>query len=124
MMTRDGITQEQFAELRREAQESKWLAHVVLQQLVGKEKADRALEYVRGFIEDHERWERFGDGTPVYRFAGAKFDCLIEADLYTLEEVAARPRAEVAAVRGVGPVTLGRLEAAMSESGLSWGEAA
>jgi hypothetical protein len=31
---------------------------------------------------------------------------LVDADLYTLEEVAAKPRAEVAAIKGVGTVTM------------------
>lgn len=90
----------------------------------GKQEADAALSRVQRFIDRRDLEERFESGTPVYKVAGARFDMLLEADLYTLEEVAGKPRAEVAAVPGVGPVTLSRLEAAMAKSNLSWAEAA
>jgi hypothetical protein len=48
---------------------------------------------------------------------------LMEADLYTLEEVAANPRAEVAAIKGVGQVTMRQLDDAMSARGLSFADA-
>ena len=48
---------------------------------------------------------------------------LVDADMYTLEEIAAKPRAEVAAIKGVGTVTMRKLDDAMSARGLSFADA-
>ena len=122
-MADEAITREDFEALRREIKEAKWLAYAVLHSLNGKEDADTALDRLRAFIDREEFQRRFGQGTPVYAVAGSQYEHLIEADLYTLEEVAAKPRAEVEAVRGVGPATLQRMEAAMAERGLAWTDA-
>jgi len=114
------ITREDFDALRHEVREAKWLSYLALQQLVGKSKADDAFESLQRFIERREEWARFDRGTPVFATAGSQYEALLRADLYTLEEVAARPRVEVEAIRGVGPATLRRVEAAMADHGLSW----
>jgi hypothetical protein len=43
-----------------------------------------------------------------------------EADLVTIEDVAARTRAEVAALKGVGPRTMALLDAAICLEGFSY----
>jgi hypothetical protein len=48
---------------------------------------------------------------------------LADAGIETLADLAARPREEVAAIRGVGPATMGLLDAALSVEGLSYAEA-
>lgn len=90
---------------------------------IGKEKADQALAKLREWLDDDVH--RFNRGTPVYAVAGAgpAYARLIDADLYTLEEIAAKPRAEVVAVKGVGRVTMRHLESAMAERGLTFAEA-
>jgi len=125
-MADHGITQEDLKALRREVQEAKWLAYSVLQHHIGKGKADDVLAYLQQFIEQRELEERWASGMPVYRLRGIGVQGwrLTEADLYTVEEVAAKPRAEVAALPGVGRATLRRVETAMAERGLSWAEAA
>lgn len=117
----DGITQDQFKALRREVQETKWLVHGVMQAIIGKERSDKALRHVQVWLEA----ERFRAGTPVTEVDGfgTAYWRLLDADLYTLEEVAARPRDEVASIKGIGKVSMGRIEAAMAERGLSFSAA-
>lgn len=117
------VTQEDFKALRHEVREAKWLSFLVLQQLVGKQKAKEGFDSLQRFIERREEWARFDRGTPVFATAGSQYEALLKADLYTLEEVAAKPRGEVAAIRGIGPRTLARLDAELADRGLSWTEA-
>ena len=122
----EGITQEQFAELRQEIEEAKWLAYSTIVVLSGKERADIALERVRSFIRTHEAGKRFEKGWPLYRvaFAPGQYNRLEDADLLTLEEVAEAGRENVSAIKGVGRRTLDCIEAAMTERDLAWAEVA
>ena len=45
------------------------------------------------------------------------------AEIITLEDVVQHTRDEVAAVRGVGPLTMEKLDAAIADRGLAWSEA-
>lgn len=61
------------------------------------------------------------EGTPVPRTVGAPATRALRAEgLHTLEDVAARRRDDLAALHGVGPVALERLDAALAEHGLAW----
>lgn len=68
------------------------------------------------WVAKHEREEPIfghcGEGTTYAR--------LVEADVLTLEEAARRGRREVAALSGVGRITLAHLDTAMAERGLDW----
>lgn len=114
------ITSADIRDLRREIEETKWLTFAVVQALYGKDSADRVLAKVREWLDDDMR--RLERGTPVYEVAA--YARLMDADLLTLEEIAAKPRAEVAAVPGVGRVTMRHLESAMAERGLTFADAA
>jgi hypothetical protein len=118
----EGITQEQFAELRQEIEEAKWLAYSTIIVLSGKDRADTALESTRRFIRTQEASKRFDKGWPLYRVVSSpeQFNRLEDADLLTLEEVAAEGQENVSAIKGVGRRTLDRIEAAMTERGLAW----
>lgn len=60
-------------------------------------------------------------GTPLPRNIGAPATgALRVVDVHTLEQVAGWRRADLAALHGVGPVALDRLEMAMAELGLSY----
>ena len=118
------VTRAQLEELRRDVEETKWLVYAVMGALVGKEKSDQALGEVRRWLDADAR--RFERGTPVFDVTPGHttaYGRLIDADLYTLEEVAAKQRKEVAAIEGVGRVTMRWLEGAMDERGLTWAEA-
>ncbi|MEK6327620.1 MAG: hypothetical protein AABM66_08895 [Actinomycetota bacterium] len=75
---------------------------------------------------DSTEYRRMKRGTPVMRIApnGTLYARLWDADLFTLEEIAARPRREVAAAKGVGRTSMKRIDAALAAHGLSWAEAA
>ncbi len=63
------------------------------------------------------------DGTALPRTIGAPATrALRAADLHTLEAVGTWRRADLAALHGVGPFALGRLETAMAEAGLTFAE--
>ncbi|RYE78476.1 MAG: hypothetical protein EOO74_05235 [Myxococcales bacterium] len=60
-------------------------------------------------------------GTPLPRNIGAPATrALREVDVHTLEAVAGWKRADLAALHGVGPIALERLEVAMGELGLAY----
>lgn len=60
-------------------------------------------------------------GTPLPRTIGAPATRALRAvDVHTLEAVSGWTRADLAALHGVGPIALDRLEAAMSERGLGY----
>lgn len=62
-------------------------------------------------------------GTPLPRTIGASATRALRAQgLRTLEAVAARRRSYLDALPGVGPVALGRLDAALDALGLRWAE--
>jgi hypothetical protein len=67
--------------------------------------------------------QRIVGGTHLYWLDEQFWGGLAKADVLTLEEVASRPRNEIAAIRGVGPVTMAKLDAALAVEGLSYGEA-
>jgi hypothetical protein len=119
------VTREQFQRLHREVEETKWLTHTAIVALIGKDKADAALAKIDEWLDSDFR--RFARGTAVYNVNlgnALAYSRLIDADLFTLEEIAQKTRAEVAAVKGVGQVAMRHLEAAMAERGLSFAEAA
>ncbi len=61
------------------------------------------------------------EGTPLPRTIGAPATRALRAvDVHTLEAVAAWRREDLAALHGVGPIALDRLEAAMRDLGLSY----
>jgi len=61
------------------------------------------------------------EGTPLPRAIGAPATrALRGAGLHTVEAVSTWPRAELAALHGVGPIALDRLESALSEQGLGF----
>ena len=117
------VSRDEFERLHRDVQETKWLVHAVMQVLIGKEKSDKALKTIGEWLDDPFR--RFGRGTAVYNVDlgnGLAYSHLVDADLYTLEEVATKTRAEVASVKGVGRVAMRHLEARMAERGLSFAD--
>lgn len=60
-------------------------------------------------------------GTPLPRTIGAPATRALRAQqITTLEAVARRPRAELAALHGVGPIALTRLGEALAAQGVSW----
>ena len=62
-------------------------------------------------------------GTPLPRTIGAPATRALRAiDVHTLEAVSGRRRADLAALHGVGPMALDRLEVAMREIGLSYAD--
>ncbi len=109
-------------QLRAEVREIRETLDAALMALVGAKKA-------QAYIDAGLGWRfhrRFDTGTPLYKVEGlpnwSRF-CEGDIDLLTLEEVSARPRAEIQRLRGVGSVTMQKLEAAMADKGLTWGEA-
>lgn len=61
------------------------------------------------------------EGTPLPRTIGAPATRALRAvDVHTLEAVAGWTRADLAALHGVGPIALDRLEAALGRLGLSY----
>lgn len=113
----------ELEQLRREVQETKWLVYGVLQALVGKKQTDDVLGTVQSWVsgERFTRGTSIMDATPEHSTVYCRF---LDADLYTLEEVAAKPRKEIAAMEGVGRITMRHIEDAMSERGLEWAEVA
>ena len=59
-------------------------------------------------------------GTPVPRIGAPATRALREAGITTLEQVAERSEAELAALHGVGPIAIDRLCAALEEHGLDF----
>lgn len=90
-------------------------------QLVAQ--GETAVRSDQGHMDKARR--RNAAGAPLYKTALQERVCgaLNGAGIYTLEEVAARTRAEVFAIDGVGPKTMQKLDAAMADRGLSWTEA-
>lgn len=60
-------------------------------------------------------------GTPLPRLSGPARRALAAAGIPTLEEVAARPKAEIEALHGMGPSALGVLAEALRAHGLRFG---
>jgi hypothetical protein len=62
-------------------------------------------------------------GTPLPRTIGAPATrALRQVDLHTLEALSAWTRRDLAALHGVGPIALDRLEAAMAQAGLRYAD--
>lgn len=59
-------------------------------------------------------------GTPLPHVGAPAARALRAAGLVTLEAVATRTEAEVAAMHGVGPIAVARLREALAEAGLTW----
>lgn len=78
-------------------------------------------EAVLDFLDGPRDREPRRAGTPLPRNIGAPATgALRVVDVHTLEAVASWRRADLAALHGVGPVALDRLEAALAELGLSF----
>ena len=85
--------------------------------LVGPDRLTRA-------IEDY----KFKQETPIYKCrlvpqATSALERYLGdpvKDLITLEDAAQRPRDEIAAIDGVGPQSIDKLDAAMAKAGLTW----
>lgn len=60
------------------------------------------------------------EGTPLPRIGAPATRALRALAIETLEQVAARTEAELAATHGVGPVALERLREALTERGLGF----
>lgn len=112
-------------DLRREIDETKMLVGGILQVIVGVEKTAAFEQRVYWAARDRER-ERQGSGTPLYTVGLPLTEGrhLYAEDLETLEDIAAKSREDIAAMKGVGPVTMRKLENAMDDHGLTWAEAA
>ena len=110
-------------ELRTELQEIRTLAEATLLALVGAKRID-------GSLRNQQEWlqtRRLENGTPLYKLSLSQpgfWRLMDDADILTLEEVAAKTRPKVQSVEGVGPATMRKLDAAMSERGLSFAEVA
>lgn len=79
-------------------------------------RGEAVLDHLDGPRERQPR----ADGTPLPRTIGAPATrALRGVGLHTLEQVAAWPLADLAALHGVGPVALDRLASAMAEQGLA-----
>jgi len=61
-------------------------------------------------------------GTPLPRIGAPATRALRAVGVVTLEQVAERTPAELAAMHGVGPVAIDRLDRALTEHGLAWSE--
>lgn len=121
------VTRAEFDELRRMVEETYWYAKRAAAASIGP---DERVEWVRS-VERHcdPRARRYRSGTPLYtlrldsRNTRPLTALTHDADVLTLEEAAERGRGSLASVSGVGAVTLERLDAALSERGLTWAEA-
>lgn len=82
-------------------------------------RGETVLDHLDGPRERAPRRE----GTPLPRTIGAPATRALRGqDLHTLESVTAWSRADLAALHGVGPMALSRLEAALAELGLHFAE--
>jgi hypothetical protein len=124
------VTKAEFDQLRAQVEEIYWMTRGLMQVLVGKEKTKSYAEYVKDYRSESVRSERFGrmfskpDGLVAAKVPQPALEALFEQDCVTVQEVALRPRREIARITGVGRVALARLDAALAERGLTWVEAA
>jgi hypothetical protein len=106
--------------LRRETEETKWVALAAVTAIVGKEKAEEALDRIQRWMTQR----RFDEGFPLYKLdLGHAYSELWRRNLLTLEEVAEHSREEIAGIRGVGRATMARLDSAMRDRDLAYAEA-
>lgn len=117
------VTREEFDGLRTMLEETYWMARGAMQSVQGKEATDRFAASVERFCDPVNR--RLKEGTPFYTVSIPTMShyTFWDADLLTLEEIAERPRNEIAALPGVGRVSLARIEEALAERGMSFAEA-
>ena len=102
----------------KELRETRLIAEKALYAVAGREWTDDFLAQV----ENEAEFRRFIADSGLYRLdldTKAR-QALRKVDVVTLEEAAARSREELAALRGVGPRTMERLDAAITERGLSY----
>lgn len=74
-------------------------------------------------LKEAAEWRRIDGGTHLFWLNDQFWGGLNKAGILTLEEVAKKPREEIAAIKGVGPVTMAKLDAALAVEGLSYAEA-
>jgi hypothetical protein len=119
---------ELLQEIRRtrvELGEVRDLAEAALMSIVGKDKVRNY--QMEAAVQDRQRRERYG--TPLRRlFGGRILDALeFEGDgfgVVTVEELVRQySRDQVAAVPGMGPSRLSKLDNVVAERKLSWAEA-
>lgn len=130
------VTQADQAQLERRLEHIEALAEGIMHSLIGQEKRKTWLKWWNSEDERLRRefarkWE---NETPIYKLGipqkavTAIDNALGQTDPYwalvTVEELTDHSRAEVAAIRGVGPRTMAKLDAAVGDCGLVWAEAA
>lgn len=124
-----GVTEVEFARLRKEVAETRLLVETMFCSRMTEEgRKQWTPEAIQGWLaETLERREfnrAFGpDGVWGNGLISDACFALVNAGMPTLYEVAAQPRSAIAALPGVGRVSIARLEAAMGERDLSWEEA-
>jgi hypothetical protein len=73
-------------------------------------------------VDPAERAKRIAKGTPIFGrgLPSASEQALYRHNIITLQETAEYPRERVAAIPGVGPKTLRKLDELLAEHGLAW----
>jgi DNA-directed RNA polymerase alpha subunit len=102
----------------KELRETRLIAEKVLYTVAGREWTNEFL----GRIEEEAKFQRFIAETRLYKLDlnWKAREALEAVDVLTVEDAAARSREELAAVPGVGPRTLERLDAEFAERGLAY----
>lgn len=109
----------ELKQLRGEVLELRLLLEGVVGAVAGREKGQELLAN----LETYAINRRISRGTPVYKVGIDRASWrLWDRDLLTVEEVAERSRSEIAAIPGVGRVSMRKLEAALAERGLDFAE--
>jgi DNA-directed RNA polymerase alpha subunit len=117
------VTREEFDELRTLMEKTYWMARGAVQSIQGKDWAAEFSDRVDEFCDPVNR--RLRMGTPFYeavKLPPVSYYTFWDADLLTLEDISDRSREEIAALPGVGRVSLSRIEDALAERGLSFAE--
>jgi hypothetical protein len=121
------VTQLELDRLRRQVEETRVLVELLVRGKLNKEEwpSDRLQAWLDDELEHREYMRAFGkDGVFGKVSAWTVTEALFGAGFRTLHDLASVPRSQVAGIRGVGRVSIAKLDAALAERNLSWSEAA
>lgn len=114
------VSRDEFRQLRNELRETREIASAVLLAIVGKEKAttwriDAAVQ---------RRFDKEVAGPPLREVVGHSVAERIwrEFDVAGVRGLRCLDRDAVAALPGIGPVTIDKLDVALADQGVAWGD--
>lgn len=118
------VTRQEFFELRSLVEQTYWMSRAAVRALYGKDQVDELEVRIQRYCDPEI--QRFASDTGFHRLglATRPRHSLRKAGIVALEDLAVTSRGKVAAISGVGPRTLARLDAKLAEHGMSWAETA